>query len=70
MGFVDELLADGAPPENLGFDDIQFVMVLLSDFLPLVRVGADGFGNDDSLNDDLEVFRETVGLAAALSRGV
>ena len=62
---MDELLANGAPPEDLGFDDIEFVVMLFADFNPLVGIGAHLFGDEHSLNEDLEVLREAVSLGAA-----
>jgi len=70
VGLVDELLANGAPPEDLGFDDIEFVVVLLADFNRLVGLGAHLFGDEHSLDEDLEILREAVSLGAALFRGL
>jgi hypothetical protein len=66
---VDELLADGATPEDLGFDDIEFVVVFFADLVPVLGVGEDFIGDGDSIDEDHEVFRETVSLGAAVFCG-
>ena len=68
LGFVDKLFANGAPPEDLGFGDVEFVVVLLADLLPSVRVGEDFSGDDFLFDEDHEVLGETLSLGAALSR--
>src|SRR5690606_3229379 len=55
VGLVDELLADGASPEDLGLDDVELVVVLLAGFLPVAGMGEDLVGDVDALDDDLEV---------------
>ena len=69
VGLVNEFLADGAPPEDLGLDDIEFVVMLFADLGPLAGIGKDLVGDEDSFNEDPEVLREAVGLAAAVVCG-
>lgn len=69
LGFVDKLFANGAPPEDLGFGDVEFVVVLLADLLPSVRVGEDFIGDDFLFDEDHEVLGETLSLRAAVFWG-
>jgi hypothetical protein len=66
FGAVDEFPADGAPPEDLGFDDVEFVVVLFADFLPVAGVGEDFIGDDFLFDEDFEVPGETLSLGAAV----
>ena len=67
---MDEFLADGAPPEDFGFDDVQLVVVFFADLGPVVRVGEDFLRDGDLLDEDLEVLGEALSLGAAGSCGV
>lgn len=66
LGVVDKLFANGAPPEDLGFGDVEFVVVLLTDLLPSVWVCEDFSGDDFLFDEDLQCLG--VELDAALSR--
>ena len=70
VGLVDEFLADGAPPEDLGLDDVELVVVFLADFVPVVGIGEDFVGDGDAMDEDFKVFRKTVRLGAAGFYGV
>ncbi len=69
-GLVDELLADGAPPEDLGFDDVELLVAFFACLVPLVGIGEGLVVDEDGLDEDFEVFGEAVSLGAAGSRGV
>ena len=55
VGLVLELLADSAPPDHLGLDDVEFVVMLFADFLEVIGVGFDFVGDDHVFDDHLEV---------------
>jgi hypothetical protein len=65
VALVFELLADGAPPDQRGFDDVELVVMLLADFHEVIGVGFDFVGDDHAFDDHLEVFGETLSLGAA-----
>ena len=67
---MNEFFANGAPPEDFGFDDVELVVVFLADFLPVVGVGEDLIIDEDLLDEDSEVFGKTVSLGAAGSCSV
>ena len=62
---MNELFADGAPPEDLGLDDVELVVVFLADFLPVAGVGEDLVVDDDFFDEDFEVPGEAVSFGAA-----
>lgn len=66
VGVVDVFFADGATPEDFGFDDVEFVGVFLADELPVAWVGEDFLGGDDFFDEDFEVFGEAVSFGAAV----
>ena len=65
VGLVDEFLADGAPPEDLGLDDVELVVVFLADFLSVAGVGEDLVVDDDFSDEDFEVPGEAVSFGVA-----
>ena len=65
VALLNELLADLPAPDYLGLDDVKFIVIVLADLVKIGRVGADLSGNDDFLDDDLEVLWKAVGLGAA-----
>ena len=62
---MDVFFADGAPPEDLGFDDVELVVVFFADLLPVVRVGENFLGDDFFFDEDFEVFGEAVSFGSA-----
>ncbi len=66
FGFVDEFFANGAPPEDLGVGDVEFVVVFFADLLPGVRIGEDFIRDDFLFDKDHEVLGETLSFGAAV----
>lgn len=64
-GLVNELFTNDAPPEDLGFNDIDFVVMLFADLGTLLGIGPDFVRNEDFIHEDLEVLGEAISLGAA-----
>jgi hypothetical protein len=67
---MDELFTNGAAPEDLGFDNIQLVVIFLTDFLPVVWIDENFVRNGDLLDEDFEVLGKAVSFGAAIFCGV